>query len=40
MSFIKNESLEKADYEVFSIIENELKRETNHLRDDSIRKLY
>jgi len=31
MSFIKNESLEKADYEVFSIIENELKRETNHL---------
>ena len=31
MNFIKNESLEKADYEVFSIIENELKRETNHL---------
>ncbi|MCD4758316.1 MAG: serine hydroxymethyltransferase [Arcobacteraceae bacterium] len=31
MSFIKNESLEEADYEVFSIIENELKRETNHL---------
>ena len=31
MSFIKNESLEKADYEVFSIIENELKREINHL---------
>lgn len=31
MSFIKNEGLEKADYEVFSIIENELKRQTNHL---------
>jgi len=31
MSFIKNESLEKADNEVFSIIENELKRQTNHL---------
>ncbi|MGB3752258.1 MAG: serine hydroxymethyltransferase [Arcobacteraceae bacterium] len=31
MSFINNVNLEKADYEVFSIIENELKRETNHL---------
>ena len=31
MSFIKNESLEKVDNEVFSIIENELKRQTNHL---------
>lgn len=28
MSFIKNESLEKADYEVFSIIENELKKQS------------
>jgi glycine hydroxymethyltransferase len=31
MSFIKNKSLEKVDNEVFSIIENELKRQTNHL---------
>jgi len=31
MSYIKNESLKIADYKVFSIIENELKRETNYL---------
>jgi glycine hydroxymethyltransferase len=31
MNFIKNESLKEADNEVFSIIENELKRQTNHL---------
>ena len=31
MSFITNANLEQADNEVFSIIENELKRQTNHL---------
>jgi glycine hydroxymethyltransferase len=31
MSFISNKSLEQADNEVFSIIEGELKRQTNHL---------
>lgn len=31
MSFISNASLEVADSEVFSIIEKELKRQTNHL---------
>ena len=31
MSFINNMNLKKADNEVFSIIENELKRQTNHL---------
>jgi glycine hydroxymethyltransferase len=31
MSFLSNASLEQADNEVFSIIEKELKRQTNHL---------
>ena len=31
MSFLSNANLEQADNEVFSIIENELKRQTNHL---------
>ena len=31
MSFITNANLKEADNEVFSIIENELKRQTNHL---------
>ncbi|MDD3475411.1 MAG: serine hydroxymethyltransferase [Sulfurimonas sp.] len=31
MSFISNKNLEQADNEVFSIIEGELKRQTNHL---------
>ena len=31
MSYITNANLEQADNEVFSIIENELKRQTNHL---------
>lgn len=31
MSFISNKSLEQADNEVFSFIEDELKRQTNHL---------
>ncbi len=31
MSFVSNEKLETADSEVFDIIEDELKRETNHL---------
>ncbi|MDX9797152.1 MAG: serine hydroxymethyltransferase, partial [Arcobacteraceae bacterium] len=31
MSFISNATLQQADKEVFNIIENELKRQTNHL---------
>ncbi|MFY9074632.1 hypothetical protein OZZ08_08020, partial [Malaciobacter mytili] len=31
MSFLSNENLAQADEKVFSIIENELKRQTNHL---------
>ena len=31
MSYLSNANLEQADNEVFSIIENELKRQTNHL---------
>ena len=31
MSFLSNANLEQADNEVFSIIEKELKRQTNHL---------
>ncbi|MBP6162925.1 MAG: serine hydroxymethyltransferase, partial [Aliarcobacter sp.] len=31
MTYITNANLEQADKEVFDIIENELKRQTNHL---------
>ncbi|MDD3055309.1 MAG: serine hydroxymethyltransferase, partial [Aliarcobacter sp.] len=31
MNYITNATLEQADKEVFDIIENELKRQTNHL---------
>ncbi|WP_415833007.1 hypothetical protein, partial [Arcobacter suis] len=31
MNYITNAKLEQADKEVFEIIENELKRQTNHL---------
>ncbi|MDD4330490.1 MAG: serine hydroxymethyltransferase, partial [Aliarcobacter sp.] len=31
MTYITNANLEEADKEVFDIIENELKRQTNHL---------
>ena len=31
MNYITNAPLEQADKEVFDIIENELKRQTNHL---------
>ena len=31
MTYITNATLEEADKEVFDIIENELKRQTNHL---------
>ena len=31
MSFLNNDNLQTADSEVFEIIENELKRQTNHL---------